>query len=116
MDDLKKVVREKYAELANLARTGSAGSCCMSSGCGCGTCYTPEEVKGLPRDLLDASLGCGNPTALAGLKPGEVVLDLGSGAGLDVILAARRVGPSGKVYGLDMTEKMLALYRGDPVF
>lgn len=112
MDDvLKKAVREKYAALANSARAGGAGCCCSPAGCGCGPYYTPEETKGLPRDLLEASLGCGNPTALAGLQPGEVVLDLGSGAGLDVLLAARRVGPAGKVYGLDMTEEMLALAR-----
>ncbi|MBC7325067.1 MAG: arsenite methyltransferase, partial [Moorella sp. (in: Bacteria)] len=114
-DSLKKAVREKYAGLARLAREQGKGSCCAPAGTAAGFCcaenYTPGEVTGLPPELLAASLGCGNPTALADLKPGEVVLDLGSGAGLDVLLAARRVGPAGKVYGLDMTEEMLALAR-----
>ncbi|MCL6636211.1 MAG: arsenite methyltransferase, partial [Peptococcaceae bacterium] len=111
-DSIKETVREKYAGLARAARAGGEGSCCCScppSGCGCGGDYTPEEVAGLPPELLNASLGCGNPTALAGLQPGQVVLDLGSGAGLDVFLAARRVGPEGKVYGMDMTDEMLTL-------
>ncbi|MGQ9826201.1 MAG: arsenite methyltransferase, partial [Desulfotomaculales bacterium] len=113
MNDLiKEIVREKYAGLARAARTGGEGSCCCScppSGCGCGADYALEDLEGLPPELLRTSLGCGNPTALAGLQPGQVVLDLGSGAGLDVFLAARRVGPQGKVYGLDMTDEMLAL-------
>jgi SAM-dependent methyltransferase len=110
-DVLKKAVREKYAALASSVRSGSAGCCCSPAGCGWGPYYAPEETEGLPRDLLEASLGCGNPITLAGLQPGEVVLDLGSGAGLDVLLAARQVGSAGRVYGLDMTEEMLALAR-----
>lgn len=114
-DSLKEAVREKYAGLARLARDGGKGSCCSPAGSAAGFCcaenYSAGEVAGLPPELLAASLGCGNPTALADLKPGEVVLDLGSGAGLDVLLAARRVGPAGKVYGLDMTDEMLALAR-----
>ncbi|HHY45945.1 MAG TPA: arsenite methyltransferase [Firmicutes bacterium] len=108
-DSLKETVKGKYAEAARMVQAGKAGSCCTSEGC-FGACnYTPEETAGLPRELLRASLGCGNPTALADLKEGEVVLDLGSGAGLDVLLSARRVGPKGKAYGLDMTDEMLAL-------
>lgn len=110
-EPLKEAVREKYAGLAQLARIGGMGNCCSPNRC-VGSCnYTPEETEGLPCELLQASLGCGNPIALASLKEGEVVLDLGSGAGLDVLLAARRVGPEGKAYGLDMTEEMLALAR-----
>ncbi|SMB97016.1 Ubiquinone/menaquinone biosynthesis C-methylase UbiE [Thermanaeromonas toyohensis ToBE] len=108
-DSLKKTVKERYAAAARMVQAGEMGSCCTAGGC-FGSCdYTPEETKGLPRELLNASLGCGNPVALADLNEGEVVLDLGSGAGLDVLLSARRVGPKGKVYGLDMTEEMLAL-------
>lgn len=114
-DSLKKAVREKYAELARLAREQGKGSCCAPAGIAAGFCcaenYSAGEVAELPPELLAASLGCGNPTALADLKPGQVVLDLGSGAGLDVLLAARRVGPAGKVYGLDMIDEMLALAR-----
>ncbi len=114
-DSLKEAVREKYAGLARLAREQGKGSCCSPAGTAAGFCcaenYSAGEVAGLPPELLAASLGCGNPTALADLKQGQVVLDLGSGAGLDVLLAARRVGPAGKVYGLDMTEEMLALAR-----
>ncbi|HHV61964.1 MAG TPA: arsenite methyltransferase [Firmicutes bacterium] len=108
-DSLKEAVKGKYAAAARMVQSGKAGSCCTYEGC-FGACnYTLEETAGLPRELLHASLGCGNPTALADLKKGEVVLDLGSGAGLDVLLSARRVGPKGKVYGLDMTDEMLAL-------
>ncbi|MEW6446603.1 MAG: arsenite methyltransferase [Bacillota bacterium] len=114
-DSLKKAVREKYSGLARLVREQGKGSCCSPAGTAAGFCcaesYSAGEVTGLPPELLAASLGCGNPTALADLKPGQVVLDLGSGAGLDVLLAARRVGPAGKVYGLDMTDEMLALAR-----
>lgn len=114
-DSLKEAVREKYAELARLARDGGRGGCCTPTGVAAGFCcaenYNAGEVAGLPPDLPPASLGCGNPTALADLKPGQVILDLGSGAGLDVLLAARRVEPAGKVYGLDMTDEMLALAR-----
>ncbi|HSR43455.1 MAG TPA: arsenite methyltransferase [Longimicrobiales bacterium] len=118
-DDLKEAVRTKYAEAARRAAGGSKGSCCASS-CGCAT----EETDPITRDLYDAvtassvpeaavlaSLGCGNPTALAELGEGEVVLDLGSGGGIDVLLSAKRVGPTGKAYGLDMTEEMLELAR-----
>jgi ubiquinone/menaquinone biosynthesis C-methylase UbiE len=108
-DSLKETVREKYAEAARTLFSGGDGSCCPLRGC-FGSChYTPEQTAGLPPDLLRASLGCGNPVALADLREGEVVLDLGSGAGLDVLLSARRVGPNGKAYGLDMTDEMLAL-------
>ncbi len=108
-DSLKETVREKYAEAARTLQSGGERSCCSPGGC-FGSChYAPEETAGLPPDLLRASLGCGNPTALADLREGEVVLDLGSGAGLDVLLSARRVGPNGKAYGLDMTDEMLAL-------
>ncbi|NPV81101.1 MAG: arsenite methyltransferase [Firmicutes bacterium] len=108
-DSLKEAVKGKYAMAARMVQSGKAGSCCAYEGC-FGACnYTLGETVGLPRELLHASLGCGNPTALADLKKGEVVLDLGSGAGLDVLLSARRVGPKGKVYGLDMTDEMLAL-------
>ncbi|MGB9858373.1 MAG: arsenite methyltransferase [Moorellaceae bacterium] len=108
-ETLKQAVKEKYALAARKAQAGQPGSCCTSGGC-FGSChYSPEETVSLPQELIQASLGCGNPTMLADLKEGEVVLDLGSGAGLDTLLSARRVGPRGKVYGLDMTEEMLAL-------
>lgn len=108
-DCLKETVRKKYAEAARTLQSGGEGSCCSPGGC-FGSChYAPEETAGLPPDLLRASLGCGNPAALADLREGEVVLDLGSGAGLDVLLSARRVGPNGKAYGLDLTDEMLAL-------
>lgn len=114
-DSLKEAVREKYAGLAQLARGGEKGSCCSPAGSAAGFCcaegYNSGEVTGLPPELLAASLGCGNPTALADLQEGEVVLDLGSGAGLDVLLSARRVGPRGKAYGLDITDEMVALAR-----
>ena len=107
----QKTVRERYAALAEAARRGEMKSCCSAAGFGCGGNYTPEDALGLPPELLQASLGCGNPVALAELQPGEVVLDLGCGAGLDVLLAARRVKPGGRVYGLDTTGEMLALAR-----
>jgi len=110
--DIRKHVREKYAQAIK-----SKSGCCDSSGCcggqqdtSCGitsNLYRPDELAGLPEDLVRASFGCGSPTALDGLCAGETVLDLGSGAGLDVLLAAKRVGPSGKAYGLDMTDEML---------
>ena len=116
---VKELVRETYGEAARRAAAGKKGTCCGTS-CGCG----PEVTDPITRDLYDAvttsslppeavlaSLGCGNPTALAELAEGEVVLDLGSGGGIDVLLSARRVGPTGKVYGLDMTDDMLALAR-----
>jgi arsenite methyltransferase len=108
-------VQEKYAAAAVSAGTGCCGGA-SDSGCGCGCDdpitgghYTDEEKAGLPGDAVKISLGCGNPTALATLSPGETVLDLGSGGGIDVLLSARRVGPTGYVYGLDMTDEMLSL-------
>ncbi|MFO7548221.1 MAG: arsenite methyltransferase [Acidimicrobiia bacterium] len=106
-------VRRRYAEAA--IRSG-AGGCCGSDG-GCGeegfgsTLYETDDIASIPGGAADASLGCGNPTAVAELRTGETVLDLGSGAGIDVLLSARRVGPSGFVYGLDMTDEMLDLAR-----
>jgi ubiquinone/menaquinone biosynthesis C-methylase UbiE len=114
---LREVVQAKYGEAARSAQKGQTASCCSSS-CGCGTkdpitsdLYEAQETAGLPAEAVLASLGCGNPTALAELKEGETVLDLGSGGGIDVLLSARRVGPTGKAYGLDMTDDMLALAR-----
>jgi SAM-dependent methyltransferase len=115
-EDIKEVVREKYGEAARRVKTGGGSSCCGTSAC-CGIDVDPitsglydEAQKGvLPEAAVLASLGCGNPTALAELNEGEVVLDLGSGGGIDVLLSAKRVGPSGKAYGLDMTDEMLAL-------
>ena len=106
-------VREKYGEIA---RSVGKGGCCGPSSCGCGdpitsNLYSDSETNDLPADAVAVSLGCGNPTALIELLPGQTVLDLGSGGGIDVLLSARRVGPSGKVYGLDMTDEMLALAR-----
>ena len=115
--DLKTTVRDRYAQAARQAQSGAASSCCDSSCCGSGkdpistALYSAEETADLPETALLASLGCGNPTALAELKPGEVVLDLGSGGGIDVLLSAKRVGPTGKAYGLDMTDDMLTLAR-----
>src|ERR671917_2187911 len=123
-EDLRDRVKEKYAELATAAGSGDGGSCCGSS-CGCGAgddvavrvsdlskgSYSESERGELPLLAAEASLGCGNPVALADLSPGEVVLDLGSGGGIDVLLSARRVAPGGKAYGLDMTDEMLALAR-----
>jgi SAM-dependent methyltransferase len=115
-ENIKDVVKEKYGEAARRVKTGGGSSCCGASAC-CGTDVDPitsnlydETEKGLiPDEAVLASLGCGNPTALAELKEGEVVLDLGSGGGIDVLLSAKRVGPTGKAYGLDMTDDMLAL-------
>jgi arsenite methyltransferase len=109
-------VRERYGRAAERAMQGGAEGCCGGGCCstveGCGTgFYAVGDLADLPDGAVAASLGCGNPTALAELKPGEVVLDLGSGGGIDVILSARRVGPTGKAYGLDMTDQMLALAR-----
>lgn len=116
-DAIKSAVREKYAQAALRVVAGGGNACCgaaASSG-GCdpisANLYDEEQTAVLPEQAVLASLGCGNPTALADLKPGEVVLDLGSGGGIDVLLAARRVGPTGKVYGLDMTDEMLELAR-----
>jgi arsenite methyltransferase len=120
MQDLKTTVKEKYGQAALRVTDGNTqASCCGSSAC-CGSTteawdpitsnlYDEGQTAGIPADALLASLGCGNPTALAELKEGEIVLDLGSGGGIDVLLSARRVGPAGKAYGLDMTDEMLAL-------
>ena len=117
MDAIKEVVQQKYGEAALRARSGQKAACgCGTSGC-CGTdpitsnLYDEAQAAAIPAEAMLASLGCGNPTALAELKPGEVVLDLGSGGGIDVLLSAKRVGPTGKAYGLDMTDEMLALAR-----
>jgi arsenite methyltransferase len=124
---LRATVREKYGEAAKrvLATGGAAGGCGPASSC-CGAApssggrdpitadlYSDAQTACLPQDAVLASLGCGNPTALAELREGEVVLDLGSGGGIDVLLSARRVGPTGKAYGLDMTDEMLALARAN---
>jgi len=112
--DIKTVVKEKYGEAALRVKSGS-GHCCgstASSQCAdpiTSNLYDSKQAGQVPEDALLASLGCGNPTALANLSAGEVVLDLGSGGGLDVLLSANRVGPTGKAYGLDMTDEMLAL-------
>jgi arsenite methyltransferase len=112
--DIKEVVRERYAEIARSVRTPSA-SCCYDGESGSegisANLYAADETDSLPENAVLASLGCGNPTALAELRQGETVLDLGSGGGIDVLLSARRVGPSGKAYGLDMTDDMLTLAR-----
>ena len=111
--EVQDAVREKYGEIArSVGKTG----CCGPSSCGCGdpitsNLYSDSETNGLPADAVTVSLGCGNPTALIDLQPGQTVLDLGSGGGIDVLLSAKRVGPAGKVYGLDMTDDMLALAR-----
>jgi SAM-dependent methyltransferase len=110
--DIKDVVREKYGRAAErVAQAG--GGCCGGAGGGCdpitSDLYDALQAGEVPEKALLASLGCGNPTALAELKPGETVLDLGSGGGIDVLLSARRVGPTGKAFGLDMTDAMLAL-------
>jgi arsenite methyltransferase len=113
--DVREVVKEKYGEIAARVRDGYENpSCCGTSGCGdpiTSSLYEIEQIGTLPVEAVVASLGCGNPTALAELKAGETVLDLGSGGGIDVLLSARRVGPTGKAYGLDMTDEMLALAR-----
>jgi arsenite methyltransferase len=122
MSDVKEIVQEKYGEAARRVRTGAGlpADCCSKTSCCEGAAssscdpitsdlYDEAQKSGLPEKAVLASLGCGNPTALAELKPGEIVLDLGSGGGIDVLLSAERVGPSGKAYGLDMTEDMLTL-------
>ena len=118
-DELKATVREKYGEAALRVAAGAKSSCCGGSA-SCGSAdpitsnlYGDAETAVLPETAVLASLGCGNPTALTELKEGEVVLDLGSGGGIDVLLSARRVGPTGKAYGLDMTDEMLALARSN---
>jgi arsenite methyltransferase len=130
MSDIQQAVREKYGAIAEAVskgastRTGCCGPSVSAASCGCApstplgasdpitaNLYSTAETSGLPREAVEASLGCGNPTALLDLKPGETVLDLGSGGGIDVLLSAKRVGPTGKAYGLDMTDEMLALAR-----
>ena len=107
--NVKEVVREKYGQSALRVRSGATGSCCDTAGLetSCdpitSNLYDAAQEGELPDTAVKASLGCGNPTALAELKPGEIVLDLGSGGGIDVLLSARRIGPTGKAYGLDMT-------------
>ena len=113
---MKEVIQQKYGEAAIRAQSGhEKGGCCGTS-CGCGdpitsNLYGNAETGSLPESAVAASLGCGNPTALIELREGQTVLDLGSGGGIDVLLSAKRVGPTGKVYGLDMTDEMLALAR-----
>jgi arsenite methyltransferase len=112
--ELREKVRKAYGEAAR--GVGAWGAACSASACGCSdpitaNLYSDAETGELPAEALEASLGCGNPAALAQLSPGEIVLDLGSGGGIDVLLSARRVGPRGKAYGLDMTDEMLELAR-----
>lgn len=118
-DTIRETVRERYGKAALEVAGGAKSSCCDSTCCGgsknadpiTSDLYAREETERLPEEAVLASLGCGNPTALAELREGEVVLDLGSGGGIDVLLSAERVGPTGKAYGLDMTDEMLALAR-----
>ena len=127
-EEIREAVRERYAEAAESANEGRAACCAPSEhGCGCGTdlsdacggeqfgaeLYDVKDRERLPHAARLTSLGCGNPTAVAELHPGETVLDLGSGGGIDVLLSARPVGPSGKAYGLDMTGEMLELARAN---
>jgi SAM-dependent methyltransferase len=117
MSDIQQAVREKYGAIAtSVANASTNAGCCGPTACGGGdpitsNLYSDAETGGLPADAVTASLGCGNPTALLALEPGQTVLDLGSGGGIDVLLSAKRVGPTGKAYGLDMTDEMLALAR-----
>jgi SAM-dependent methyltransferase len=119
MPDVKEIVKEKYGEAALRVSAGQGNACCGSSPSSCSSgndpitsnLYEQLQKDELPETAVLASLGCGNPTALAELRPGEVVLDLGSGGGIDVLLSAKRVSPGGKAYGLDMTDEMLALAR-----
>jgi len=115
-ENIKEAVKEKYGQAALRVKTGGGSSCCGGAAASGSTCdpitsnlYDAAEAGQLPEAALQASLGCGNPTALAKLNSGETVLDLGSGGGIDVLLSAKRVGPNGKAYGLDMTDEMLAL-------
>jgi arsenite methyltransferase len=112
--DIKEVVKQKYGEAALRVKAGGSSCCGATASTGCcdpitANLYDPSQAAQIREEALLASLGCGNPTALAQLNPGEIVLDLGSGGGIDVLLSARRVGPTGKAYGLDMTDEMLAL-------
>ena len=114
-ENIQTAVRQKYGDIAKaVAKTG----CCGPTACGCGdpissNLYSDSETRDLPAEAVTVSLGCGNPTALLTIEPGQVVLDLGSGGGIDVLLSAKRVGPTGKVYGLDMTDEMLELARAN---
>lgn len=117
-ETIKRTVREKYGAAALRVHSGGSSCCGAAAASGCedpitSNLYAETQTASLPEEAVLASLGCGNPSALADLRPGEVVLDLGSGGGIDVLLSARRVGPSGKAYGLDMTEEMLALARAN---
>jgi arsenite methyltransferase len=126
--EIRDTVRERYAEAAKAAQSGGLASCGPGSSCNCGpdpigteqgfedfgqALYSLEDRDSLPDPAKLASLGCGNPTAVAELNEGETVLDLGSGGGIDVLLSARRVGPTGKAYGVDMTDEMLELARSN---
>ena len=113
-ENIRETVREKYAEAAKRSQSGGSSCCGAAAASDCcdpitSNLYDANQAGQIPEEALKASLGCGNPTALAKLNPGETVLDLGSGGGIDVLLSARRVGPTGKAYGLDMTDEMLAL-------
>ncbi len=115
-DALTSSVQARYGKIARTVSEGGTQGCCGPTECGCGdpissNLYDASQTAGLPAHAVVASLGCGNPTALATLNEGDVVLDLGSGGGIDVLLSAKRVGPTGKAYGLDMTDDMLALAR-----
>jgi len=115
MSEIQQAVQEHYGAIAKSVRNGSGG-CCGPTSCGgsdpiTSNLYDAAQTSGLPQAAVLASLGCGNPTALAQLEPGQIVLDLGCGGGIDVLLSAKRVGPAGKAYGLDMTDEMLALAR-----
>lgn len=112
-ENIKEAVQERYASVARQVASGASTGCCGPLACDSIThnLYDAAQMRGLPEAALQASLGCGNPTALGQLNAGETVLDLGSGGGIDVLLSARRVGPAGKAYGLDMTDDMLALAR-----
>jgi len=112
--NIKETVKEKYGQAALRVHTGGSSCCGASSASGCAdpitsNLYDAIQTNEIPQEAVLASLGCGNPTALSQLNPGETVLDLGSGGGIDVLLSAKRVGPAGKAYGLDMTDEMLAL-------
>ena len=120
MTDVREEVRERYAEAARSVSDDREAACCDAGCCGGSVVgeptfgsplYAETERDDIPHEAVLASLGCGNPSAVAELRPGEVVLDLGSGGGMDVLLSARRVGPTGKAYGLDMTDEMLELAR-----
>jgi arsenite methyltransferase len=113
-ENIRETVRQRYAEAAKRSQAGGSSCCGAATASDCcdpitSNLYDANQAGQIPEEALKASLGCGNPTALAMLNPGETVLDLGSGGGIDVLLSARRVGPTGKAYGLDMTDEMLAL-------